>query len=323
MKQNLKKSLWRVGMLPALALLLSGCYKDSKLANPYILNKLYQKHNSDATPKMPHVQLPYVNIQANGAEFGATPLGIGDLTLIRVQNNEQDFIVKSDVYWKLNWLLKQIEDGRFPMDFEESLEKTRTELALTFNDSIYALAADALESLVEGWQHRKAEETLENAGVSRYVVPWSAGMLAVESFIDEGRLGFGAKPPEQRFGFVNRNARDLSTSTSPESLDTLTQDQRQVIEIVRDYTIKYKESPTEKKQKAWQRATKKTDAFLMALRRHVAAPDHPGLDKARMRTDPGDPDYYVQPDATPTLTPRKGQNLNNAPNANELNIFKP
>jgi hypothetical protein len=68
----------------------------------------------------------------------------------------------------------------------------------------------------------------------------------------------------------------------------------------------------------------KIDGFLLALRRLPAANDHPGLEKARLRTDPVGADYMVQPDATPTYTPKKGDaNINNAPNPNQFEIFKP
>lgn len=221
-------------------------------------------------------------------------------------------------------MLKIIDDGKFPLDFEQAIDTTRAQLALTYNDGIYGLAADALDAVGEGMQHRKAEEVLDNAGVSRYMVPWSAGMLAVESFIDEGRLGFGAKPPEQRFGFVQRGAaNDISTSPTLTTEDNMSPDQRRVLDLVREYTIKYKESPTDRKLKAWKTATTKIDAFLVALRRHAAAPDHPGLDKARLRTDPYGADYDLMPGAAPTIELRKDSSVNNAPKANEFNIFKP
>lgn len=312
-------------ILPLLSVvLLSGCYKDSKMTNPYILAKLYREQNEKTTPKLGRIPLPYVDAMGNAEAFGVNPLGVSNTSFTKVQNHDQDFVVKADLYWKMNWMLKTVDDNKIPPDFDQALETTRSQLALTFNDGLYGLAADALDSLAEGIKHRQAEQVLENAGVSRYMVPWSAGMLAVESFIDEGRLGFGAKPPEQRFGVVQRsNPNDLSTTTMPDAGEHISTEQRQVLDVVREYTLKYKESPTDRKLQAFRTAAIKVDAFLVALRRHSAAPDHPGLEKARLRTDPYGADYDVMPGATPTIQMRKDRNLNNAPNANEFQLFKP
>lgn len=85
-------------LLPLCVVLLSGCYKDSKMTNPYILAKLYREQNEKQTPKMAPLQMPYIDAAGSAEAFGHYGLGISSTNFTKVQNHEQDFIVKADVY---------------------------------------------------------------------------------------------------------------------------------------------------------------------------------------------------------------------------------
>ena len=295
---SLSKTYVHKGAVPfalGLSLLLTGCKGSSKDANSFVLNQLYKNNIDKTTVKIPSMPLPFIKDAPDHADLGNAGVTISDnLAMNRpVESVEKDFIAKADVYWKLNWMAKVMTQGFVPHDFEDSVEKTKQLLALTYHDSLYPLAMNALEEVQEGLKHQQAEETLTRAGVASAIVPWMSGSLAVEDYIDSGQLGFGGKPKEQAIGFGDANA---NAAASPDLSMTL--EQKQALEIVRNYSSKYKMSPAMMKTQAWGEAYKRIDQFLYALRRHPVSADHPGLDQARTRTAPNGTDYFVQPDMT-------------------------
>lgn len=276
-------------------LALAGCKGGSNDTNSYLVNQLYRKNIESSTVKISPLPLPFIKDAPDHADFGGASVTLSnEIALNRpVDSVEKDFIAKADVYWKLNWMAKVMAQGFTPHDFEETVEKTKNLLALTYHDSLYPLALDALADVKEGIEHQKADETLLKAGVISATVPWGGGSLLIEGFIDDGSLGFGAKPKEQSVGFGDPAA------SPPPALDlSLTLEQKQALEVVRNYASKYKKSPSMMKAQAWGEANKRIDQFLFALRRHPASADHPGLDQARTRTAPNGADYFVQPDMT-------------------------
>ena len=295
---TLSKIYVRFGITPlavGLSLLLTGCMKSSNEANPFIVNQLYRSNIERTSTKIPSVPLPFIKDAPDSAELGRAGIVLSDnITLNRpVESVEKDFIAKADVYWKLNWMAKVMAQGFVPHDFPATIDKTKQLLALTYHDALYPLAIDALELVQEGLNHQKAEEALANAGIISATVPWSAGSLAIEDFIDNGHLGFGGKPKEQAIGFE-----DTSTAVPLPSELSLNLEQKRALEVVRTYSSKHKMSPTMMKIQDWNKANRKIDGFLMALRRHPVSADHPGLDQAQTRTIPNGQDYFVQPDMT-------------------------
>lgn len=282
-----------------LSLLLTGCKGGDKSANSFVLNQLYRNNMEKTSVKIPSMPLPYIKDAPDHADLGNAGVTLQDNYALNrpVENAEKDFIAKADVYWKLNWMAKVMAQGYLPHDFGDSVEKTKGLLALTFHDSLYPLAYNAMDNIQEGLKHQQAEETLTNAGVVSATVPWMAGSLGVEDYINSGSLGFGGKPPEQAIGFADAN-NDASALPPPPPPLALTNAQKEALDVVRTYSSKYKMSPAMMKTKAWGEANKFIDAFLLALRRHPANADHPGLDQARTRTAPAGPEYYVQPDMT-------------------------
>mgnify|MGYP003345559425 CR=1 FL=1 len=292
-------ALLALGVLP----LLAGCKNSSSSASPFIINQLYKHNIENTTVKIPNLPLPFIKDAPDSADLGpGVNLIDTNINLHRpVESVEKDFIAKADVYWKLNWMAKVMSQGFVPHDFGTTLEKTKGLLALTFHDSVYRLAVNALEEVEEGLKHQQEEDVLTSAGVNSIMIPWTAGTLAVEDFIERGSLGFGGKPLEQQqVGFVDPNA---ATAPATPTMVFLTNEQKSALEVIRTYTSKYKASPATMKTRIWSQANQKIDAFLLALRRHPASADHPGLDQARLRTTPMGEDYYVQPDMTAGYKP--------------------
>lgn len=182
----------------------------------------------------------------------------------RMRGADSDYIDKADVYWKLNWIRKQILTGNFPENFEQAIAKTRKLHETTRRDKNYDLAAEAIKLIEEGWEHHKALVKLRLARISLVMVPWAGGTYAVQRFIDEGGLGFGEKPKTPARGLTTRNGEEeeenyvpLYRRMRPQKSATMLGSQQEAIAIVLTYAQKYRNSPEEMMKRAWRRALAK------------------------------------------------------------------
>ncbi|MCS6777511.1 MAG: hypothetical protein RMJ43_14460 [Chloroherpetonaceae bacterium] len=176
-----------------------------------------------------------------------------------MRGSDADYIDKADVYWKLNWIRKQLQAGTIPPNLADAIARTRQQLETTQRDKNYRIAERAIQLLEEGMEHLQARRTLVAAGVASDLIPWSLGREAVQRYIDEGRLGFGsaAKRASLRPGTADakespaqsywRQQRNTLTST-------LTARQQSTIALILEYAEKYRASPDTMLQRVWQKA---------------------------------------------------------------------
>jgi hypothetical protein len=172
-----------------------------------------------------------------------------------------DYVDKSDVYWKLNWIRQQLLAGTLPSNLEEAVAKTRKKMLTTEHDRNYPIAEEAVKLLEEGLKHLRADRALQAAHINRYAVPWGGGREAIQRYINAGEAGFGGKalgsdkvstsqddeddkPYAERFGI----------SSSPLTTVGLSSTQKQALDILLDYETQYHASPDEMMRRAWSRA---------------------------------------------------------------------
>ena len=205
---------------------------------------------------------------------------------------ESDFLLKADVFWKLNWFRQQIHLGKIPIDFELSLSKTEKILEGTTHNQDYKLGKDALGKVEEWMAHHQANDKLRQNGINPVTIPWSAGQSSVQQYIDSGRLGFGRKEETLE---NSRTAGDedapLYRRTSLSTETMLSSAQKELIALVTEYAKTYSASPTEMQRRTEQKIDDKIEVYLQSLRRNPAAVNHPGLESREAKNSPTIPNY--------------------------------
>jgi hypothetical protein len=210
--------------------------------------------------------------EAFGMPESLAPGQIGGLGQPDVAGGERgadaDYIGKSDVYWKLNWLKKKIAEGDLPANFVEAVLKTRNELSGLDRDRNFDVASEAIEHLDRGIEHLQALKTLGAAFVPTETIPWGAGTRAMRRFIDNGGLGFGEKrdEPTMDMGTGPLDKDDATTDlmsvpTGAEAYHAtgLSTQQEKAIEVVMDYESRYHMSPDKVMREEWRAAMEKID----------------------------------------------------------------
>ncbi len=297
---GIQQNLMRCGRLAAGFVLLAGCSERKSELAEYTRSTIQQRPVFD--PHEMHQVLDPITgkpILAANSPHGFSLDGVAG----RPANSEggggggvtsttADFMEKADVFWKLNWMKKQIHATHIPEDFEQSVQKTQMELEKTFHDRNYQLAHEALEFITEWIAHQKAEEKLRRNNITLSTIPWASGRDAVQRHIESGRLGFGGKP------FVSAETRSENEDTSlasaghPLSVEaTLTPAQQEIVDLILMYTTTYHASPPELRRRAGLKFEQSVEALLKNLRKHPAAADHPGLDSPEAADSLTLPDY--------------------------------
>lgn len=297
----------RVGIMSAASLLLAGC--NSAPEHHEMMTSVVQQRPIFDPKEMgavldPTTGKPIGNTMVRAPTFtldgvasGRTRNG-GNALLSptsassKSTNGEADFLLKADVFWKLNWFRQQIHLGRIPLDFELSLSKTEKILEGTTHSQDYKLGKDALGKIEEWIAHHKANDKLHRNGVNPVTIPWSAGQSSVQQYIDSGKLGFGKK--EDTLENSRSSGEDEAplyrrTSLTTEAL--LSSTQRELIALVTEYATKYSAAPTEMQRRTEQKIDDKIEVYLQSLRRNPAAINHPGLDSKEAKNSPTIPNY--------------------------------
>ena len=183
---------------------------------------------------------------------------------------DADYIDKSDVYWKLNWIKKKLTDGDLPPNFVDAVLKARHELEATDRDSNFNVAADAIGHLDRGIEHLEAVQALDTAMVESDAIPWGSGTRAMRRFIDSGGLGFGQKRDmaaamDMSTGALDKNDLSIDLMSAPTSMETgshlfgLSPQQQKAVEIVMDYESRYHMSPDRVMRDEWRSAMERID----------------------------------------------------------------
>ncbi len=236
------------------------------------------------------VKIPSVRVSDAAYASGAAG---GSLAGSSIHTPDEDYIDLADVYWKLNWLRKQLVDGKVPLNLAEALGKTRKALTLvTRRDENYHTAEQAIQALEEGAQHLRADQTLRDAHVSRYGVPWGAGREAVQNYLERSGLAgpAGSSLTPARRPSHDDDSDDATASRAHalvETPPTLTAVQQTALTTALTYEEQYHASPEQMMRRAWRQALTLTNALRDALQKHPSAERHPGVKNPDVDTGDG------------------------------------
>lgn len=217
---------------------------------------------------------PTVDVVAGGGGYKNSDWQSGGLaTAIRFspgfRGADADYIDKAEVYWKLNWIRKQLQNGNLPSNLKEAVAKTRKLLMTVVRDRNFTTAEEAVITLEEGIEHLEAQRTLKLGNIDPQLVPWGAGRAAVERHFDKdkGRTNRSDSKPNK---YLNRTSGSLTLDLTESSSVTLTRPSRlgrapamldpgvkEAQAVAFSYAEKYAASPEEMLRRSWQKAIEK------------------------------------------------------------------
>ena len=175
-----------------------------------------------------------------------------------VTYSEGEYVQKADLYWKLNWLRKELLKGNIPSILAASLPRLRKQLAKSKHDAVYRLTVEALDHLEKGLAHVRAEKAILAVGAHCDSIPWGAGTDSIQRYIDRGELGFGRKPVELRSHRDMSEEDDEDGSSSPRRSPLLTNvlsaDQKKAIDTILEYELREHTSPHTLMRDEWSKA---------------------------------------------------------------------
>ncbi len=181
-------------------------------------------------------------------------------SLGRPRGADSDYVDKADVYWKLNWLRKHLNDSSLPDDFEKAIKICREIMTTAKHDANYRLADDALTHLEMGLKHYRAAQFLRSSHVDTSLIPWSGGVEAAQRVIDRGVLGFGEKtqmavrysvPEDDDTPAWRRNAAPTAAPLLPA--------QQKIVDMILEYVRVYHATPDAARRADWKIAAQKTN----------------------------------------------------------------
>lgn len=183
---------------------------------------------------------------------------------------DADYIDKADVYWKLNWIRKELQSGNLPSNLKEAVAKTRKGLMTLVPDRNRTTAEDAVAAMEEGVQHQEADKALKAAGLNPLLIPFAAGREAVARYFDRDKKTAPVdsdKYKPRAMGLLSLDLRDnrlpvaaISRRPSPGSLtSSLSSDLKSAQAIAISYAERYHASPEEMMRRAWRAAIEKTN----------------------------------------------------------------
>ena len=179
-------------------------------------------------------------------------------SLGRPRGADSDYVDKSDVYWKLNWLRKHMGDATLPEDFEKAIKICRETMTTATHDANYRLADDALTHLEAGLKHYRNAQILKAANADVILIPWSGGEEAVQRALDRGVLGFGEKmQAASRASARDEDGNPAPRRNSAASAPTLTPAQQKIVDLVLEYAHRYRASPDAARRSDWDVAVTK------------------------------------------------------------------
>ncbi len=177
---------------------------------------------------------------------------------------DADYIDKASVYWKLNWIRKQLQSGTLPSNLKEAVKKTRNLLDTVVRDRNFTTADEAVTALEEGIEHLDAQNVLKLGNVDVQLVPWGAGRDAVTRYFDKEK---GSRPDSNKF--IRRTSGTLSVDSTNALLlsrysrlgrhTTLVPGVKEAQSLAVSYARKYGASPEEMMRHSWSKAIEKTN----------------------------------------------------------------
>lgn len=181
---------------------------------------------------------------------------------------DADYIDKADVYWKLNWIRKQLQNGKLPSNLKEAVAKTRKLVMTVVRDRNADTAEEAVIALEEGIAHMEAQHTLTLGNLDLQLVPWGAGRAAVERYFDKDK-GKINRADSKSSKYLNRSGGNLALnlmetpsvlprpSRLGRSTTVSTPGVTEAQAVALSYADKCAASPEEMMRRSWQKAIEK------------------------------------------------------------------
>jgi hypothetical protein len=176
----------------------------------------------------------------------------------------------SEIYWKLNWMRRELLRGSIPYNMLDEIGTTRKSLQQMTHDGNYNLAIEALDRMEKGLEHLACLQILSHAQIDDLRVPWEAGVFAVQQQLDTQRGATETPPipmPTKRRGYSEDTDDEDGGNTRVPALNTLPDEtsgeispqRRLAIDLALDYERQYQNSPRTMMQREWETAITRTN----------------------------------------------------------------
>jgi hypothetical protein len=137
-----------------------------------------------------------------------------------VAGSDSDYIAKSDIYWKFNYLKTVLDQGRTPQELGQAIVDIQNEAAKTQQDDKTPIIAGILSELQSGLDSDKLIKKLQAAGVDISRIPWGTGRISVHEALQrlEEKSGVNLdtdlRQKIQDYEELNHSSPDLVKKTS-------------------------------------------------------------------------------------------------------------
>jgi hypothetical protein len=177
-----------------------------------------------------------------------------------------DYTAKCDVYWKLNWIRKELLAGRVPIDLASLIDRTRHVIAATHPDGNYDLGMDALAHLEKGLDHLAAARTIAEGGHGGGSAPWHSGRTVMQRYVDDWLLGpsrflkqLNPHAPGGMLDDPDADDADALPGHTRVVPDVPPAPAREAASLMVTYASRYDASPEEMMRREWKLAIEKTN----------------------------------------------------------------
>lgn len=206
------------------------------------------ENSNDLGAKVPH--------------YGSLTGGTGSVAVATSSAGDgADYEDKCDVYWKLNWIRKEILAGRAPYNLGDVIKKTRQELSQTRPDGNLDLAAEAMDHLEKGLMHLAADQDIQAAHITRSSIPWSVGPAGMRRFIETtipgAKANSGVSGRRGSAGFDDDD--DFTPASSGSLHQPIDWQQQQAITVMENYASHRHASPESLMRSEFRTAIQKTN----------------------------------------------------------------
>lgn len=243
-----------LGALSLLTLVaLTGCSgEDEYKAKP---NPIYQKVVPDSSVDVTKGMTagPVIN---TAEAVGVKSYGGG---LTSPLESDHNYVDKADIYWKLNWMTQDTENGMFSPDFLPELDKLQSRLRDTEMDDKLPLIQEIIKDFRDAMEADKIAKDFRKAGLDAHRLPWANGRLGLEKSLNDT---------------INKNPGNAYFAPP----QTTTRREKSLHERALAYGEKYHASPEDVKKRLLANAATKTE--------HLG--DMLGLLGRESNTKPGD-----------------------------------
>lgn len=141
------------------------------------------------------------------------------------QSDDSDYIAKSDIYWKLNYIKTQFDNNKIPPTLANAIDEIRTQTQKTISDDKYPLIIETLGLLKNVLDSDTTEKKMRDLGLEPSTIAWGTGSITMRSQFKQ----------KQGAGYLNANARDRQ-------------------DMVIKYEETYHSAPADVRRKGMQRA---------------------------------------------------------------------